>query len=132
MAWRGIGADSDVWWSTFDGSSWSGEELLADRRKDSSREVGEAGGQIMMAWRGIGTDSHVWWSTFDGSTWSGQQPLADRRTDSSPALGAASGQLMLAWRGIGPGPQAVRAPLGGRPVADGHLPDGRLTALCPR
>lgn len=89
MAWRGSGSGSDslIWWSRFDGASWSSQQALTDRRTEAAPALARGtNGQLLMAWRGTG-DNHIWWSQYTGTGWSSQQVLDDRRTDRSPALG---------------------------------------------
>ncbi len=103
MAWRGAGSDTAIWWSGFNGSSWSGQQAIPNRATDAAPALARNNaGQVVMAWRGAGSDNHIWWSQFDGISWSEQQLLDDRRTDLSPALGLdSSGRLVMAWRGAG-------------------------------
>ncbi|MER6898546.1 hypothetical protein ABT261_33035, partial [Amycolatopsis sp. NPDC000740] len=85
MAWRGTGTDNLIWWSSFDGGTWSPQQPLTDRRTETAPALGRTGdGQLVMAWRGASGDNLIWWSTYDGSGWSPQQPLTDRRTEASP------------------------------------------------
>lgn len=40
MAWRGAGTDNLIWWSQFNGTSWSAQQALTDRRTDGSPAMG--------------------------------------------------------------------------------------------
>ncbi|MCK9898216.1 hypothetical protein, partial [Frankia sp. AgB32] len=70
------------------GSTWSAQQILADRRTEAAPALSHnSAGELVMAWRGVGTDNHIYWSRLSGSTWTTQQILADRRTNLAPALG---------------------------------------------
>ncbi len=89
MAWQAsIAADNDnIWWSSFDGFTWSPPELLADRRSSTSPALAAVNNQLYMAWKGRDNDT-LWWSIFVGNVWSPPELLADRRSSTSPALGS--------------------------------------------
>ena len=89
MAWQAsIAADNDnIWWSSFDGFTWSPPELLADRQSSTSPTLATDNDQLYMAWKGIG-DDNIWWSSFDGNVWSPPEALVDGRSSTSPALGS--------------------------------------------
>jgi hypothetical protein len=67
MAWTAsLAADNDnIWWSSFDGTTWSPPELLADRQSSTSPALAAVNDRLYMAWKGIGDDT-LWWSSFDG------------------------------------------------------------------
>ncbi|MEU5430584.1 hypothetical protein AB0H73_33975 [Streptomyces olivoreticuli] len=87
MAWRGTGPDNLIWWSQFDGTNWSTQQPLTDRRTEAAPALTRGtNGQLLMAWRGA-SDNHILWSQYTGYNWSAPQELYDRRTDGAPALG---------------------------------------------
>jgi hypothetical protein len=89
MAWTAsLAADNDyIWWSSFDGTTWSPPELLADRQSSTSPALAAVNDRLYMAWKGIGDDT-LWWSSFDGTTWSPPETLVYGRSSVSPALGS--------------------------------------------
>jgi hypothetical protein len=67
MAWRGVDNDELLYWAvTFDGKSWSPQQVLSDRSSFSAPALAVFKDKLFMAWRGDG-DDNLWWATYDGN-----------------------------------------------------------------
>jgi hypothetical protein len=86
MAWKGVGDDPRLFWSTFEGNNWSQQHGLDDRGTSTSPTLAQFNGRLYMAWKGVGDDPRLFWSTFEGNNRSQQHGLDDRGTSTSPTL----------------------------------------------
>ena len=88
MAWQAsIAADNDnIWWSSFDGTTWSSPVSLTDRQSSTSPALATDNGQLYMAWKGADNET-LSWSRYDGTTWSPPASLVNGRSSNGPALG---------------------------------------------
>jgi hypothetical protein len=113
MAWRGVEGDQSLWWSTFDGSSWSGQcPVSPDARSLDGPSLAVLGGRLYMVWRG-GTsidqgDQRVFYSLFVGggcfNAWSEpdvvQTPNGVLGSGSRPGLAILDQDLVIATVGL--------------------------------
>jgi hypothetical protein len=99
MAWRAPTGDENIWWSAFDGSSWTGKANVPEAGTSAGPALAPGpDGLLYMAWKGFGDDQQIWLSTYDGSNWSPQQNAeVTPGTSACPAL-ALYGLLYMAWR----------------------------------
>jgi len=71
MAWKGIGGDQQIWWSTYNGGNWSTpsgavQQIVPDVGTTVGPTLVNFGGPVYMAWKGAGQDSHIWWTSAGG------------------------------------------------------------------
>src|SRR5205807_787572 len=87
MAWTASQmVDNDyIWWSSFDGNTWSPQAPFPDGHSSSSPALVDLFGTRYMAWKGVNNET-LSWSRFDGTTWSPPESLTDRQSDTSTAL----------------------------------------------
>ncbi|MBL7625177.1 hypothetical protein I7331_39155 [Frankia sp. AgB1.8] len=83
MAWKGLGGDTAIWWSTFDGSAWGPQQAFTDRQTAAAPALGTVGGSIAMAWT---WDGALNTSLYLGGQWTPPRVLPGARTALSPAL----------------------------------------------
>jgi hypothetical protein len=111
VACRGYGSDSNIHWTSFDGTAWdtTGQYGLSGVNTD----VGTANAPtiaayqgpldpkplLYMAWRGVDTDERLWWATFDGANWTPQREYVGNGTSNGPAMAVYRNQLYLVWNG---------------------------------
>jgi hypothetical protein len=110
-AWKGAGGDERIWWSTFDGTSWSQQQSMPDpfatAYKPALAVVPKPPGRntaprLYAAWRGADTDERIWYSYFNGEVWVGQLPIPDPVASSvGPSLAVVNNILYAAWKGSG-------------------------------
>jgi hypothetical protein len=106
MAWKGVdweGSHNDqrIFYSWFDGSRWTPQQVLSDRGTSTSPALANRQGSLYMAWKGVDwegshNDQYIFYSvlkptsrtsTFPGDwAWTPQHVLSDRGTSTSPAL----------------------------------------------
>ncbi len=112
-AWKGVRDDPRIFYSRFDGSTWTPQQVLPDRGTSTSPALANwhvfsgdplrLDERIYMAWKGVRDDPRIFYSvSFDGSTWTPQQVLPDRGTSTSPALATLNKQegMYMAWKGV--------------------------------
>jgi hypothetical protein len=51
--WLSAANDQGIWYSSFDGNTWTPQQNLSDRGSYESPSLAEYGGRLYMAWRGI-------------------------------------------------------------------------------
>jgi hypothetical protein len=80
-AWKGAGSDERMFWSSFDGSRRSEQQVGIGGGSNVGTSlavyaVGLPGtdDRLFAAWRGVNDDQRMFWSMFDGATWTVQQP----------------------------------------------------------
>jgi hypothetical protein len=96
MAWKGSGADQNLYWSAFDGSRWTDPRAFPGGSTHGPALTG-TGRELVMAWKGSGNDDHVWTASFSNS-WTDQR-LAVGRSSHGPALGVLDGRPAMLWKG---------------------------------
>ncbi len=106
-AWGGDGTDTSIWFATYDGSQWSGQQQVPGPVFTSHRPAVVAfQGKLLMVWKGDGEDTRLWYTTYDTDTssWAAQQQLlqpdgSNVFSSAGPALTVFAGQAVAAWRG---------------------------------
>jgi hypothetical protein len=111
--WKGSGGDTRIWFSRFNGSSWTVQQSLPDPIRTSaspglaalvtSAENGEPSSQLWAAWKSEGSDNSIYFSIYDGA-WSEQTQIVlpnspTVKTTNSPALASFGGLLYFVWKG---------------------------------
>jgi kumamolisin len=106
MAWKGLidlsGAtvadDPRIWWSAYDGSSWSAEQLVPGLTSTGPR-LAAYNNLLYAAWKGEFDDPRIWWSSFNGTTWAPQEDVPGVGTSVGPSLAVFQNALYAAWKG---------------------------------
>jgi hypothetical protein len=102
-AWQGESSPYHIWYSVYNGSTWSPEatvpNALTNYRTGPALAVYD--GDLYVAWQGQTTPFHVWYASFNGSTWSHQaeEPNALVHISSTVGMVGYGGSLYLAWTG---------------------------------
>ena len=76
-AWKGSGADKQLWYSSFDGSSWAPQATIPGAASEIGPALAGFGNKLYAAWRGSDTDEQLYYSSFDGSSWAPQATIPD-------------------------------------------------------
>ncbi len=99
-AWTGSDSDQQLWYSTFDGSSWAAPaQIPGESSVGPSLAVGP-GGTLYAAWKGSDSDETLWYSSLNGSGWAPQAQIPGTASSVGPSLaGAPDGTLYAAWKG---------------------------------
>jgi hypothetical protein len=120
MAWKSS-HDDQIYWSTFDGNSWSPQQSIPGRSTSHAPALAAFGNRLFMFWQGSGNDARIFHATLPTGSlgiWSGGEEVAFLRadakgmtregvnTDSHVAAVARGASLILAYRGQ-PGDTAV-------------------------
>ncbi|MDQ8044054.1 MAG: M57 family metalloprotease [Solirubrobacteraceae bacterium] len=108
MVWKGVGNDSGIWQSQFNGS-WSPQSKINGVGCSASPSLaqysvpssGALTTGLFMAWKGIPGDSGIYWSKNPGNGWEGQRHVANVGTSHAPTLANPNGFMHMAWKGVG-------------------------------
>jgi hypothetical protein len=115
-AWRGVGDDQRMFWSTFDGATWSPQEAGLGGGSDVGPSLAPFAGALYAAWKGVAGDDRMFWSSLEVDQ--PRQHLAIARhgaSDQTDVFTVGSlGTLQVAWvvgGGGWNGPEPIRDPL---------------------
>jgi hypothetical protein len=102
-AWQGQGSPYHIWYSTYNGTTWSAQQEVpnAVTNEYTGPTLAVYDGDLYLAWEGQASPYHIWYSAFNGSTWSNQAEVPSALANASSAVGLAAynGDLYLAWTG---------------------------------
>ncbi|MFC4591180.1 hypothetical protein [Sphaerisporangium corydalis] len=96
---RGGGNDRRLWWTRFDGNSWSPDTPM-NGLTSRGPALATFNGFLYCAYRDSNNDQ-MWWTRFNGTSWSTDQMFPGHRTGSNPALAVFQGNLWCVHRGGG-------------------------------
>jgi len=102
MVWKGVYDDQRLFYSYFNGSTWSPQQWIPTVGGSSATPaLAVYQGKIYMAWKGMYDDQRMFYTTFDGNTWAPQIWIPNQWTSTGPALSAYGSQtLVMAWKGM--------------------------------
>jgi hypothetical protein len=82
---------TDLWWSVYDGSSWSTNQRISGQRSKATPALTVFGSELHMVHLGESSND-LWWSIYDGSSWKtsegkpGNERIPGQRSKASPAI----------------------------------------------
>ena len=131
-AWAGSDSDQQLWYSTFDGSSWAAPaQIPGESSVGPSLAVGP-GGTLYAAWKGSGSDQQLYFSSFNGSSWAAQAQIPGVASSVGPSLAGAPGAtLYAAWKGTGSDQQLYFSSFDGSSWAPQAQIPGRRSPVGP-
>lgn len=108
-AWRGIDGDDSLWWSAYDGMSWSPQRPMPGMGSEHGPAItagftaglGASTG-LFMACDGVPGDQSIWYSKIDDTVageWEQQRQVPYVFTSDRPAVAMFNGALWMAWKG---------------------------------
>jgi hypothetical protein len=97
-AWVGADGDTNLYYSSFDGSTWAPQQPIRGVASDVGPALRVIYGRLYAAWVGA-DDPSLFYSSFDGSTWAPQQVIPGVGSSVGPTLAVFDGLLYAAWRG---------------------------------
>ncbi len=101
-AWNGYHNDG-VFFASFDGSNWSGQQKLALSDKCRSKNapaIAFLNNKLYCTWMQPGKHQYIHLaSTSDGTNWITEQTLKGIGTQKSPSLATLNGKIYCAWNG---------------------------------
>ncbi|HEY7389337.1 MAG TPA: hypothetical protein VH640_12560 [Bryobacteraceae bacterium] len=74
IAWKGMGDDQGIYWSKFDGNSWTPFQNIAGRGTSHAPALASAGDRLFMFWKGMGDEQRIFFSWLDAAADSIWQP----------------------------------------------------------
>ena len=96
-AWKGEVGDDRLFYSSFDGTGWTGSTALGGN-SSVGPELATFGASMFAAWKGEHSDERLFYSALTGTTWSASA-LIPGAGSVGPSLAAFDGQLYAAWKG---------------------------------
>jgi hypothetical protein len=101
-AWKGSGSDQQLYYSSFDGSSWAPPATIPGTDSSIGPSLCEFSGRLYAAWKGSGSDQQLYYSSFDGSSWAAPATIPGTDSSSGSPVGASlavfDNKLYAAWR----------------------------------
>ncbi|MGZ9076021.1 MAG: matrixin family metalloprotease [Burkholderiaceae bacterium] len=108
MVWKGVGNDSGIYFSDFDGANWTPQARVggvgcsfSPALTEVSRPGVTPGTGLLMAWKGVGSDSGIYWTRNLGNGWEPQRRVNGVGASAAPSLANVNGQVFMAWKGVG-------------------------------
>jgi hypothetical protein len=71
--WKGWFDDLGIYWSSFDGISWTPEVQIPDVGTSVGPSLIAFTDALYAVWKGEYRDQSIYWSSFDGAIWAPQQ-----------------------------------------------------------
>ena len=100
MSWKGEGNDFGLYFSKFDGATWTPQTKLQGGTSNAPSLVGTSKG-LFMAWKAEPGDNRLFWSIYDGNKWQPQQQVPGvGGTSDAPTLAAFGNTVYLAWKAL--------------------------------
>jgi subtilase family serine protease len=100
MAWKGIERDDRIFYSSFNGTTWTPQQMIPGIGSSSGVSLAVYAGKLYMAWKGVLGDQGIWYSSFNGTTWAPQQLVPGIGTSVGPRLAVLGNNLFMAWKGV--------------------------------
>ncbi|WP_181871283.1 matrixin family metalloprotease [Sphaerisporangium album] len=109
LAWRGLGGDRRIYWSSYDGSGWSpAEQIMGYFSSHGPAMTTISAGQngetaLFMAHNGGLDDNALYYSSLQvdaGHVWPERLPVEGLSINSGPAVAALGNRIYLAYKGL--------------------------------
>jgi kumamolisin len=100
MAWKGIEFDETLWFTSYNGATWAGQQQIPGVWSSSGPALAVFQNKLYMAWKGMGNDQSMWWTSFDGTKWAAQHQIPGVASSTGPRLAVFNNKLYMAWKGM--------------------------------
>jgi hypothetical protein len=100
MVWKGMERDDRVFYSSFNGTSWTPQQMVPGIGSSTGVALAVYAGKLYMAWKGILTDQGIYFTHFDGTAWAPQQLVSGIGSSVGPRLAVLGNNLFMAWKGV--------------------------------
>jgi hypothetical protein len=71
--WKGVTGDQGLYYSSFNGASWSPQQIIPGVASSIGPALAEHDGNLYAMWKGMSDDQGLYYSFFNGSQWAAQQ-----------------------------------------------------------
>ena len=109
MVWKGAGADTGIYYSTFYNNQWAGQQLVPGNVKTShDPAIAAYNGRLYVFWKGMGADPAIYYITFYNNQWTPLQHIPGIGTSHGPSIAVydlPTPRLHMVWKGIGGDPR---------------------------
>ena len=77
---QGSGNDGQLWYTSYNGSSWTGDQQVPNTRMSGSPTAavyggGWGAGQLWVCHQGPGNDGQLWCNSYSGTSWTGDRQV---------------------------------------------------------
>jgi hypothetical protein len=62
-AWKGVHDDQGIYWSSFNGNSWAGQEKINGVGTSQGPSLAVFESRLFAAWKGVHDDQGIYWSS---------------------------------------------------------------------
>ena len=103
-AWKGEVGDDRLFYSSFDGNTWTSQVTLAGNSSVGPALAASLGGSMFAAWKGEHSDERLFFMKYTGNAWQQQQQIACSNnvfpaSSVGPSLAVFNNKLYAAWKG---------------------------------
>jgi hypothetical protein len=100
-AWKGEMGDERLFYSVFDGNTWSAQKTIPGNSGIGPGLAATSGGTIVAAWKGEHTDDRLFFASYSPSSqsWSNAQQIAGASSSIGPSLTAIGNTVYAGWIG---------------------------------
>ncbi len=99
MAWKGEERDERIFFSDFNGSTWTPQRQVPGVGTNSGVALAVFEGKLYMAWKGEEEDQGIYWSSFNGTSWAAQKEVPGVASSTGPRIAVFNNALYMAWKG---------------------------------
>jgi Pro-kumamolisin, activation domain len=100
MTWKGIERDDRVFFSTFNGNTWTAQQQVPGIGSSAGPALTPYAGKLFMAWKGMNDDQGIYTTTFNGTTWAPQNLVTGIGSSVGPRLATLGNNVFMAWKGV--------------------------------
>jgi hypothetical protein len=86
MTWKGVMGDQRIFFSKFNGNTWSPPADIAGANTNVGTSLTTLGNNVVMTWKGVMGDQRIFFSKFNGNTWSPPADIAGANTNVGTSL----------------------------------------------
>jgi hypothetical protein len=98
--WKGETEDDRLFYSEFDGNSWSGQQLVGGN-SSAGPAIATFDGGMVLGWKGEVSDERLFFLQASGGVWSAQQQIPGVASSIGPSLAEFNNALYAGWKGAG-------------------------------
>lgn len=98
-AWKGSSGDTKIWYSTFDGVSWSPQQVIPCTATTIGGSLAVFHGKLCVLYRGAKSDN-VWFTSFNGNSWDESDCATGFHSSVGASLAVFRGALHAAGKGV--------------------------------
>jgi len=99
-AWKGEFGDPGLYYSTFNGSTWAPQKLIAGTGTSEGPSLTVYGRQLFATWKGEFSDQRLFYASFNGTSWTPQKQIPGVLSSIGPGVTTFGNRVFAAWKGM--------------------------------